>query len=404
LENNFRSSILSSFSIKVENLIYLLPLIATLGDWRIAGLYSLFLFFIFFTNSISNKQSKIRIPFFLSWVFLLLWGVYILQKSMSFYDGCLYYIGTIFIPFIIYVLINNVTIDKKFLNNFFNLFILSGVILSLYSIYVFADSGFDMKQRISSSWQDNNIVSLYLLTLFFFNLSFIVNKDKQDKLLFYLTSLLLLLLGIILTQTRGVYVSMIFAIIIYLIKRPKIVIPSALIVIILVSVFSKVFEDRFLSIRYFGSDVSSLGRLQAWLSTLILLKENLFMGYGFNAYYYLRDQVFSFYFVEVQHPHNTYLRSMLEIGLIGFLFYFSFFFRSIKFVFSKTAPEMEKYRKFIDGLKLTFLGCIPAFMFEPYFSLYGVSTIVLWIYISIAIRLQYMNKIEIQNIKLSAIN
>lgn|GEM_PF-1395072 len=404
MENNFRSSILSSFSIKVENLIYLLPLIATLGDWRIAGLYSLFLFFIFFTNSISNKQSKIRIPFFLSWVFLLLWGVYILQKSMSFYDGCLYYIGTIFIPFIIYVLINNVTIDKKFLNNFFNLFILSGVILSLYSIYVFADSGFDMKQRISSSWQDNNIVSLYLLTLFFFNLSFIVNKDKQDKLLFYLTSLLLLLLGIILTQTRGVYVSMIFAIIIYLIKRPKIVIPSALIVIILVSVFSKVFEDRFLSIRYFGSDVSSLGRLQAWLSTLILLKENLFMGYGFNAYYYLRDQVFSFYFVEVQHPHNTYLRSMLEIGLIGFLFYFSFFFRSIKFVFSKTAPEMEKYRKFIDGLKLTFLGCIPAFMFEPYFSLYGVSTIVLWIYISIAIRLQYMNKIEIQNIKLSAIN
>jgi O-antigen ligase len=374
-------------------LIYPVPVIAIFGSWLITSVYILLVFLIFISGNLINREKEMKVPYFLSWIFLLIWGLYIVEKSPVPKDAMFYYFGTIFIPFIIFFVINNIKTEKKFLTNLFDLFIFSGVVLSTISIVVFIESGFDLKLRISSMWQDNNIVSLYMLILFFMNLSFLVNREKGDKFIIYLISLFTILLGIILTQTRGVFVSMIFALAIYLIKRPKVVIPVSVIGIFLGMFFFKVFEDRFLSIRYFGSDESSLGRLQAWLSTLILLSKNFFLGYGFNSYIYLRDQIFSFYFVEVQHSHNTYLRAMLEMGFIGFVFYFSFIFIAAKFVISGISKNLQEYKKFLDGLKLTFLACIPAFMFEPYFSLYGVSTITIWIFISIAFKLKSMNEI-----------
>lgn len=376
----------------MEYLIYPIPILATFGQWMIVSFYIFCIFMLFISNFLYKGIDNLKVPRLLSWLFLLIWGIYIVQKSPVPKDAMFYYIGTILIPFAIFLIIVNTEMDKTFLTNFFDLFILSGVSLSIISIVIFAESGFDLKQRISSMWQDNNIVSLYLLFLFLINLSFLVNRVKGDKFIIYIITLLVLLLGIVLTQTRGVFVSMIFALLFFLIKRPKVVIPIAIIAGLLGMFFFDVFKDRFLSIRYFGSDESSLGRLQAWLSTLILLKDNLFFGYGFNAYIYLRDQIFAFYFVEVQHSHNTYLRTLLEIGLIGFVFYFSFIFAAGKYVIFEKKFELEGYKKFIDSLKLVFLACVPAFMFEPYLSLYGVSTIVIWIFISISFKLKYMNE------------
>lgn len=391
MTNTLKNFYFFNIPIKLEFLIFFIPVISIFGIWQITGFYISILFLLFCSFSISGNITDLKIPYFLSWVFLLMWGIYIAGKSPNLSNGVYYYIGIILIPFFIYTIINNINVNYKFLDILFNLFIFSGVVLSIISFYVFADIGFDLKQRISSIWQDNNIVSLYLLILFLFNLSFLVNKKSNVSFFIHLISVFIILLGVVLTQTRGVYISLIFALSVFLVKRPKIIIPIAIVSGILILFFFKVFEDRFLSIRYFGSDVSSLGRLQAWLSTLILLSKNFFLGYGFNSYIYLRDQIFAFYFVEVQHSHNTYLRAMLEMGFIGFVFYFSFFFISLKFVFSKRAKELVEYKKFIDGLRLSFLACIPAFMFEPYLSLYGVSTIVLWIFVSITIKLKNLN-------------
>jgi hypothetical protein len=392
LIEKLKSNYLLNIPFKIEYLILPIPILATLGHWIVVSFYIFCIFILFISNYFVNGIDKLKVPYLLSWIFILVWGLYIVQKSPVPKDGMYYYIGTILIPFAIFLIIINLNVNKIFLTKFFDLFIFSGVILSVISIVIFVESGFDIKQRISSVWQDNNILSLYLLFLFLINLSFLVNRVKGEKMILYILTLLTLLLGIVLTQTRGVFVSMIFALVIYLIKRPKVVIPIAVIASILGILFFDVFKDRFLSIRYFGSDESSLGRLQAWLSTLILLKENLFFGYGFNSYIYMRDQVFSFYFVEVQHSHNTYLRSMLEIGLIGFIVYFSIIFRAAKFVFFGKDIKLEGYKKFIDAMKLSFLACIPAFMFEPYLSLYGVSTIVIWIFISISFKLKFMNE------------
>ena len=299
-----------------------------------------------------------------------------------------YYIGTIVVPFLIFVIICNIKLTQSFLKNFFNLLILSGVIISLVSLYIFISVGLSDIGRIGGLWTSYNILSAYLMILFMFNLSFIINKNKNDKLYLYLVSIILILLGIFLTLTRGVWLAMVITIIIFVIRKPKIIIPSLFFIGIIVFLFYDTIYSRFLTVKYFGSDVSSLGRMQAWISSLILIKNNMFLGYGFDSYVHLRDSVFPVYFIDVVHSHNTYLRTILEMGLIGFLLYFSFIFKAYIYTIRLNKNIFYKdYKRYIDGFLMSFPALFIVFMFEPYFSLYGLSTFIIWVLISIIFNL-----------------
>jgi O-antigen ligase len=285
-------------------------------------------------------------------------------------------------------LIDNITINKNYLENLFNLFFLSGTILGIYSIYLFIESGFNSLLRIGSIWDDLNIMSAYLMILFMFNLSFILNREKGKKLYLYFISLFFISSGIFMTQTRGVWLSIIVSVLIYTIKRPKIIIPFSLIIGFFIFYFYDAITSRFLTVKNFGADLSSLGRLQAWIATISLLKNNLFFGYGFDSFIYLRDSVIPFFLVPVIHSHNTYLRSLLEIGLIGSIFYYYFFFKAIYFSFAVSKKDATKsYKKFSDGLQLSFIGLVVVFFFEPYFSLFGASTFIIWLLISLSFKI-----------------
>jgi O-antigen ligase len=202
--------------------------------------------------------------------------------------------------------------------------------------------------------------------------------------------LVLLGIAIFLTQTRGVWLALLFSLIVYYIKRPKIY----LIIILFFGLFFVAFQDviitRFLTIKNFGSDVSSLGRLQAWFASVVLIKDNIFAGYGFDSFMRLRDDVFYFYIVPVIHSHNTYLRSLLEMGLIGTTIYFTFLIKALFYTYKlKKQIGTNEYIGLIDGLQLSFLSLFIVFMFEPYFSLFGCSTIVIWFLISLSYKLKY---------------
>ena len=119
------------------------------------------------------------------------------------------------------------------------------------------------------------------------------------------------------------------------------------------------------------------------------------MGYGFDSFRYLRDSVITAFFVILPHPHNTYLTLILDIGFIGFVFYISFFVKAFYYSFKlrkmSTNPGLNK---FLDGLQLSFVGFIVAFIFEPYFTVLGAITYMLWILISISFYLK--NQFSVQ--------
>lgn len=387
---------LLSLELDYKKFLYLIPVISISGNWQVMSIYVSIMFFVFLFERF-NTLSNIYLPKALIWFLLLIWGLYIAAISPKKLEGLQYYYGLFITPFFLFCIINSIDLTENFLDRIINLFIISASLLSITFVLSFIGSGFSLKTKITSIWEDYNIVSAFLMIVLMFNISFIINNNGKKNLLFYLSSGLIIIFGIFLTQTRGVWLAIIISIVFYIIRRPKVFLPATIITVIIISAlalfFPQVIAERFLSVKYFGSDVSSLGRLQAWLSSIELIKQNPFFGYGFNSYIYLRDQVYGFYFVLVEHSHNTYLRGILEMGLIGFTLYFLFFFTSIYYVFSLAKQDTgKKFARFLDGLQLSFVGLVIVFMFEPYFSLFGLTAAIIWFLISITFNIKTNSK------------
>jgi O-antigen ligase len=372
-------------SFNVSNLLLILPWLTLFANWQIYFIAITLIFVGYIFDVISKRDFNIKIPHLLIWILLLTWDFFIALKSPNTKDGFGYYSGTVIMPFMLFILFNNLRLNNIILTRFFEQLFITGTILGAYSVYVFIESGFNLKLRIPSLWSDYNMLSTYLMILLFFALSFLISPDvPKTKKYLYTVAFIFILMGILLSQTRAVWLITVFSIFIFFFRKPKVIITVSVVIGILFIFFSYVFIDRFLSIKNFGNDLSSLGRLQAWLSSLILIKQNFFFGYGYDAYIYLRDQVFSFYFVPVIHSHNTYLRSILETGFIGFVLYFWFFFQSLflSFKLYKNSPS-EIQKKFIGGSKLALSALFFVFIFEPYFSLFSGSIFFIWMVINL---------------------
>lgn len=379
-------------------LIYLLLLLTIRGhgdNFIITGIFIFITFIYSIFISISYKKFNFKFYNYKVWLLLLIWGLYITSKSPYKTGGLVYYLGTILVPFLIFSIITNIEINETFLRRFFKTLFFVGFIIGLGSILIFFTIDYSAKARLTSFWEGFNMVSAYLMIIFMFNLSFIINRKASDSFFLQIISLFVILFGLFLTQTRGVWLATVISIVIYIIKKPKVIIPSFILIGIFVYFFGSIIGTRVISIFNFMQDVSAIGRIQAWISSLVLIKNNFWLGYGFDSYLELRDNVYSFYIVKVIHSHNTYLRTMLEMGFIGFVLYFSFFFKAIYYVFFNKDDSFKiKYKKYFDGFQLSFIGLIIIFNFEPYFSLFDNSTVVMWILISLSFAFNNMSKVK----------
>lgn len=381
--------------IRTDFFILISPLIFIYGNWKFHSVFYILLFLFFLKDKILFENYNVNLPYISIWLLNLIWGWYILYKTTVLSTGLYYYVALFLSPFLIFVIIQNTEFNVDFFRNFFNLMILSGIILSIFHIYTLIEYGFSYEKRIVSNylWPDNNILAAYYMIVFFIALSFLMNSHKGESKIYYIISIILILFAIFLTQTRGVWLSLIFAMSVYLIKKPKLIIPITIIFLAFFLFFADVIITRFLTIKNFTTDLSALGRLQAWIGTLSLLKDNYLTGYGFNAWMSLRDSVYGFYLVPVIHSHNTYLNNLLEIGLIGCIFYYFFFFKSILINFKIWKSSVNNsLKKYSDGLFLSFIGLSSAFMFEPYMSTFSSSVIVIWFLIAVSFKLNELNK------------
>lgn len=335
------------------------------------------------------KDHEFTVPNILPWILVLLWGLYVVYITPDPVIAVKYYIGTILVPFLIFIIFDNLRLNDKILTHFIDALLVSGVVLGMYSVYIFLLFNMREGMRVPSFWNDFNMVSLYFMILFMFNLSFILKCPNNSKKIFYFFTIFFISLGIYLTKTRGVWLAMIISIAIFVIKRPKIIIPVILIFGLLVLVFYNIIEDRFLSVINFDQDKSSLGRLQAWVSTVMMIMNNPFWGYGFDTYHLYKFDVMAYYIVDVPHPHNTYLRTIQEMGLIGAVIYYYLIIKAVfySFNFRKYVSD-PVYIKYMDGLQLNLVAMLFAFNFEPYLSLFGTTTIAIWILVALTFRIR----------------
>lgn len=378
-----------------ELIIIFTPLTFIAGNWYLSALFILSAFAFLFLRYFSFKDHEISFSQMIPWGLMLLWGLYVCYITPDPEKAVKYYTGTMLLPFFIFILFKNIRLDEKTLTRFFDSMLISGAVIGMYSVYIFISYNMRSDMRVPSFWNDFNMVSMYLMILFMFNLSFLIKSRHSNKIYFYLFTITFILLGIYLTKTRGVWLAMIVSIAVFFIRKPKIIIPVFLFFGVISLLFFNIIEERFLSVVNFDQDKSSLGRLQAWYSTVLIIFKNPFFGYGFDTYYLHKYDVFPYYIVDVPHPHNTYLRAIQELGLIGAVIYFFLFFKATVLSFTSGRSHCDPvYLKYFDGLQLSFIGLIIAFNFEPYLSLFGVTTIVVWILVSLTFRLKDMPAAE----------
>ena len=358
----------------------ILPLLFTFGIWQFTSLYIVLLFYLFFLNNFKGFFIYDKFAVFIYFVS----GLIAYGNTPVNADSMPYFVGTIVMPMIIFVLISNINLSPVRTFIFINYLIFSGVILGIVSIYLSLSMGF-FSLRLPSLWKDFNIVAAYFMIVFFFNLTLIIFDKRTPFKIFYLITIFFVFFGLFLTQTRGVWIGTLVAIFFYIIRRPKVFLPSLIIIGLFSVVFFAVVLDRFLSVKNFATDVSTLGRLHAWYISFLIIRDNWLWGTGFNSFIYLRDGIVSTLVVAVTHSHNTYLRLWLELGILGLVSTMYLMIKSFIYTFkSRRIKDSNKNYYLIDALQLSFVGLFVAFIFDTYLSLFGDSLKMIWVLIGLS--------------------
>jgi len=203
--------------------------------------------------------------------------------------------------------------------------------------------------RLIGLLDDPNIFIFYNTLFFFWYLTNLKGfKNSIGFILCIITSLL--------TFSRGGLVALILVVLLYMLlanlsKKIQMMAVSlvCLVSIYVVASFIQVDLNEVISSRIddFSTDGGS-GRFELWSQAINYFMSNPLIGIGaFNfSHYYAFD-----YNIE-PFVHNTYLEVLVESGIIGFLFYFSFLLLLIIKLFR---TEMHKEKPFIVLTLFAFL-------------------------------------------------
>jgi len=234
---------------------------------------------------------------------------------------------------------------------------------------------------------DPNDIAYVLISLFPLSFFFILHREGSLKKALALASILTALMVILYTGSRGGMLGLIAVIAFFLFtkmhgitKSHKVVFTVAMIILFM-SISSKIDMDRYFTLTDVGSDYNvtdEFGRFQIWKRGFDLLLSNPLTGVGADcsamAIGYAREALGIT--AKWQELHNSYIQVAVETGLIGFILFMALIMQSFK-TFSRlknikaTTPEAIEF-KTISGLMLVaFIGqLVTAFFITQAYSLF----------------------------------
>lgn len=268
---------------------------------------------------------------------------------------------------------------------------------------------------VTSTIGQRNWISNYLFLSMPISFFFLLTEKESKKKLFYFILLALTYLDLIILQSRGIWISIVVAILFGLVLLSKFNISSLFfqnkkwVILLLVTfvfitaIYSTenflnrsplLLEDRVLPVLE-GEDVSLNARLLICRTAIEMFKEHLILGMGIGSFKinYLYEQAkvlernpqYLPYYSKAQEAHNEYLQLLAEIGIVGLLIFLSiiyFFYRNILFfIFKENSSDQEKAIMFGFFISMTgfLVHCFFAFPFHvpvlgmTFFGLMGLS-------------------------------
>ncbi|MCL5411973.1 MAG: O-antigen ligase family protein [Patescibacteria group bacterium] len=180
--------------------------------------------------------------------------------------------------------------------------------------------------RLLSTFFDPNFVGGFLSLVFGLIVSYLIySKDKKERLMLALSGLVVFI-AVVLTFSRSSYLAFfVVLVIIGLLKSPKILLAFLVASLVAVTFLPRI-QERI--IGAFSLDATAQARFESWDRAGEILKDNPFLGIGYNTYRYAQERHGFFDFNDTTSgghsgagTDSSLLLILVTTGTIGFLSY-----------------------------------------------------------------------------------
>lgn len=204
----------------------------------------------------------------------------------------------------------------------------------------------DLKVRVFSTLENPNLLAGFLVIIMAMLTGLgLCGWHKPVKRLCIITGVVLLGVCLVLTYSRGAWLSVLAVIGVFGLIYSRRIFWLLLIVPVVVLLGHDAVMERVLSILN-PTDTSSTLRVALWESTLAMILDKPLLGIGWGAYWLVYPE-YDFFVqdagTKIFHAHNTYLHLAAEIGIPGFLVFMAIACGHLRLAFRLLAETQGKW-------------------------------------------------------------
>lgn len=227
---------------------------------------------------------------------------------------------------------------------------------------------------VTATFKHYNDFAAFILPLFFIIFAFFRRSNKMVFNIFVLSTLILLLINLFFTYSRGAWVSFLITNLLIVLffsdKQTKRFSFFFFLIFMIGIIIIPTMGERFMYIFKKGGDVT---RFRVWGTAIAMFKDSFLLGKGLGSFMGCFRQYSTT--LSIQYAHNCYLQILAETGLIGLLTFLWFLGEII-------LGSYKQLRLKFDRLFLGLFSAFLAFLIHIFFDtqLYALKlSILFWI-------------------------
>lgn len=203
----------------------------------------------------------------------------------------------------------------------------------------------ELRKRVFSTLENPNVLAGYLDVFICLALGLLAKAPTRSQKVVLIGAIILLAACLAMTYSRGAFLTVAVVFAVYgVLKDWRVIILFALVTGI-IAYGDTNFLNRILS-TFNGFDSSEGVRVGIWVSTIAMISDHPFAGIGWGAYQFVYPQ-YNYYVADpnivIYHAHNIYLNCAAEIGIVGALAFFWYFFGTMIMSFTTGGRSAEEW-------------------------------------------------------------
>ncbi len=320
------------------------------------------LIILLLTRYISGSGHKMYIPYPIAMSLLLLFGAIALTKTYV-SDGRLYFVSTVIVPILVFVIIRNAKSSPQDLLIWMRIIVIIATFLAMFGVLVAIRNPME---RIGSTWSNAMTINGFYTIAFFFAIGLTIQTVVTEYRLLWIAAAVIIFFGMVYTYTRIAMVAVLFGLFMLMLRAKKMRLYGLIAMGLMPLIIPSSMAQRIaVGLSY---DVSILIRLIAWYHAIGLIIKHPFTGIGFSTWQDIYHNIMPINRLYAQHAHNLYINLALEMGLIGTIAYLTIIGKTLVSYYRKIVKpqnDLVQYTVLISVLAIL-VSCITDIFIEQY--------------------------------------